>query len=73
MACPFCHREATTPIAFTWWGGVLGPKLLHHVKCTDCGKGYNGSTQRPNTRAIGVYIGVVLAAAVAIGILFAQR
>ena len=40
---------------FTWWGGVLGPKVLTHVKCPGCGHAYNGKTGRDNTTGIVIY------------------
>ncbi|MEZ4404742.1 MAG: hypothetical protein R3B06_32280 [Kofleriaceae bacterium] len=57
MACPYCASELMpTPPAFTWWGGVIGAKLLHHAICPACRRGYNERTGRPNTRAIAVYM-----------------
>lgn len=44
---------------FTWWGGILGPRILTHVKCQSCGKQYNGKTGKENTAGIAVYIVVV--------------
>lgn len=44
---------------FTWWGGLLGPKLLTHVKCRACGKQYNGKTGKDNTTNIVIYFIVV--------------
>ena len=58
--CPKCGTGEATPISFTWWGGLIGPKLLHHVRCQGCGYAYNGKTGRPNTTGIIVY-SVVLA------------
>ena len=48
--------------SFTWWGGAIGPRLLSHAKCLDCGAGYNWKTGRSNTTAIIIYqvVGVVL-------------
>ncbi len=40
---------------YTWWGGAIGPRLLSHVKCQGCGKGYNGKTGASNTMAIVLY------------------
>jgi hypothetical protein len=44
---------------FTWWGGVLGPKVLSHVKCPSCGYGYNGRSGRDNTVGIAIYCVIV--------------
>lgn len=55
VRCPRCGHGESKPAGFTWWGGVLGPKLLSHVTCRGCGYGYNGKTGRPNTNAIIIY------------------
>lgn len=48
-------------MSFTWWGGLVGPKILTHVKCPACGAQYNGKTGKDNTTGIIVYsIAVVL-------------
>ena len=59
IVCPKCGRPGSKPVSFTWWGGVLGPKLFHHVKCLGCGCAYNGKTGRSNTVAIIIYSVVV--------------
>lgn len=56
--CPQCHSNTAEKLKFTWWGGVLGPKLLTHVECQSCGKKYNGKTGKDNTTSIIIY-GVV--------------
>jgi hypothetical protein len=53
--CPKCNAAVAEKLKFTWWGGVLGPKLLTHVKCQACGKKYNGKTGRENTVNIIIY------------------
>jgi hypothetical protein len=66
IPCPKCGNPHSSPVKFTWWGGVLGPKMLHHVKCLGCGSAYNGKTGQPNTTAIIIYtvvaaiIGVII-------------
>ena len=59
--CPTCRRPDAEQMKFTWWGGVLGPKLFTHVKCKGCGTTYNGKTGQSNTTNIVVY-SVVLGA-----------
>ena len=54
--CPFCNASNAEKVKFTWWGGLLGPKLLKHVKCLGCGKAYNGKTGKENTTNIVIYI-----------------
>lgn len=46
-------------MSFTWWGGLLGPKVLNHVKCGSCGTQYNGKTGKDNTIGIIIYSVVV--------------
>lgn len=60
--CPKCGNTLAGRSDYTWWGGLLGPRLLNHVKCLACGTTYNGRTGKSNTTAIIVYqvVGVVL-------------
>ena len=57
--CPQCGGANSQLQSFTWWGGVLGPKILTHVKCPSCGKKYNGKTGGDNTTNIVIYSVVV--------------
>jgi hypothetical protein len=58
-ACPRCNSTNTKSPTFTWWGGVLGPKLLKHTVCADCKLGFNRDTGQPNGGKIAVYTIVV--------------
>lgn len=61
--CPFCNAANAEKLKFTWWGGLLGPKLLTHVKCLGCNKNYNGKTGKDNTTNIVIYsviVGVIV-------------
>jgi hypothetical protein len=70
--CPQCQSSDNVhPVSFTWWGGILGPKLLNHVKCHKCGTAYNGKTGQSNTTGIVIYSVVAFAAVIAL--LFALR
>ena len=31
--CPHCQATQPEAVKFTWWGGLLGPRLFHHVRC----------------------------------------
>lgn len=49
-------------MSFTWWGGLIGPRVLTHVKCPGCGHGYNGKSGKDNTTGIVIYsiiVGIV--------------
>ena len=53
--CPKCGSENVKAVRYTWWGGLLGPKLLHHTKCLDCNYVFNSKTRQSNTTAIIIY------------------
>lgn len=53
--CPNCQGTNSKQVGFTWWGGVIGPKLLNHVKCQACGTAYNGKSGKSNTNGIIIY------------------
>ena len=57
--CPKCAATTAERVKFTWWGGILGPKILTHVKCTACGTKYNGKTGKDNSLFIAIYCVVV--------------
>lgn len=63
-ACPKCGSTNAKELKFTWWGGVVGAKMLSHVKCENCGAKYNGKTGKYNTTGIAVYmlVATILAA-----------
>lgn len=75
--CPKCDGTNAAKLRFTWWGGVLGPRVLTHVKCTGCGYCYNGKTGKENTSGIILYtlvvgilaLGLVLVMFAALGLL----
>lgn len=72
--CPNCGAYGATKVGFTWWGGVLGPALMTHVKCPNCRTCYNGKTGRSNSTAIAIYtiVGLVLGIGVVIFVMLAQ-
>ena len=57
-SCPQCQSPNVSKPGFTWWGGLLGPKLLNHHVCGSCGFGFNGTTGKSNATAIGIYLAV---------------
>jgi hypothetical protein len=58
VPCPKCGGAAEK-LNFTWWGGLLGPRILTHVKCTLCGNRYNGKSGKDNTTGIIIYSAIV--------------
>lgn len=69
--CPRCNSSSVHQPSFTWWGGVLGPKLFNHWVCSACGFGYNGKTGQSNRGKIITYF-VVINVAVLIVIILAN-
>ena len=57
--CPKCSSGGAERMSFTWWGGLIGPRVLTHVKCPRCSHAYNGKTGRDNTTGIIIYTAVV--------------
>jgi uncharacterized Zn finger protein len=55
-ACPNCGKTDAKKITYTWWGGALGPRMFSHVKCNNCGAGYNSKTGKSNTVPITIYV-----------------
>lgn len=53
--CSKCGSELVTSVKYTWWGGMLGPKIFHHNKCESCGYTYNSKTRKSNTPSINIY------------------
>jgi hypothetical protein len=58
--CPKCGHNVATKVGYNWWGGALGPKLFHVVKCSQCRAQYNGRTGAKLTGVIIGYQAVVL-------------
>jgi hypothetical protein len=70
VPCPRCGSVAKKPVTFTWWGGLVGPKLFHHVKCLGCGYAYNGKTGKSNNKAIAIYTIVAFVVVIGLVIVF---
>ena len=64
--CPSCGQSKAKKVSFTWWGGMIGPGILNHVKCQACGTSYNGKTGNSNT--VGIIVYSIVVAAIAIGL-----
>jgi hypothetical protein len=71
--CPKCAAQQSKEVGFTWWGGVLGPKIFHHVKCLGCGTAYNGKTGKSNQQAIAIYTAVSMAIATFLVVVILKR
>ncbi len=64
--CPKCGSKSISKVKYTWWGGVIGPKLLHHTKCDSCGYTFNSKTGKSNTTGIIIYSVVLFVVAFAV-------
>jgi hypothetical protein len=53
--CPKCGQSNAKKVAFTWWGGAVGPRMFNHVKCQNCNTEYNGKTGKSNQQNIILY------------------
>lgn len=60
VVCPSCGEPGNSHVAWTWWGGIIGPLIINTVACNSCGAHYNGRTGNYNTVAISIYFGVCL-------------
>jgi hypothetical protein len=64
--CPRCNSPNVHKPSFTWWGGLLGPKLFNHTICRSCGFGFNGKTGKSNSGPIAIYLGAGILLAILI-------
>jgi hypothetical protein len=71
-ACPRCQSPNVNRPTYTWWGGLLGPKLFNHAVCSACGFGFNYKTGKSNATAIGIYLGVSVLIALALVAVYAS-
>ena len=66
--CPGCGGGPLVEPGFTWWGGLVGHKILGVEKCESCrhwwvkGTGQSGDTRVTIYKVVGVVLGVVIAA-----------
>ncbi len=75
-ACPKCGSRGAELVKFSWWGGVLGPKMLTHVKCPSCDKKYNGKSGGDNTTGIVIYsviVGIISFILMAVVVMFITK
>jgi len=73
VICPRCRLDVEPrPVGFTWWGGLVGPRLLSHVECPSCGARFNGKSGQDNTSGIVLYC-LILGALVAAFVIYMLR
>jgi hypothetical protein len=71
LVAPFysCGCPYATRIGFTWWGGILGPRMFNHVKCVRCFSTFNAKTGQSNNIAITIYMIVGFIIAIILGLI----
>jgi hypothetical protein len=69
-ACPKCGAQSATKVGYNWWGGALGPRLFHVVKCNQCRSQFNGKTGGKLTKVIIGYQAIVLVVMIAVWVVF---
>lgn len=66
VPCPGCgDTTARKRVMFTWWGGFVGPWLIGHVICRQCGTGFSERTGKSTATAVAVAITIAVVLAVA--------
>ncbi|HDS08925.1 MAG TPA: hypothetical protein ENN73_01745 [Firmicutes bacterium] len=63
--CPKCGSANLEKVTFTWWGGILGPKIYDIHRCRDCRTEMNGKTGQP-IAASTIIIYTIIAIAIVI-------
>ncbi len=61
VPCPNCGSNNLEKLGYTWWGGFIGPKIFHYVRCKECNTKYNGKTGKQNIGLIVLYNIIFLA------------
>ena len=69
--CPACGNSQVKKIKWTMWGGALGPKLFHHVKCLQCNATFNSKTGKSNATAVAVYLAISIVVGLGLGVMLA--
>lgn len=64
--CPECGARGAKRVEWTFWGSYYGPKLFTHVRCPECGYGYNGKTGGSNALWAALLISIPALAILAI-------
>ena len=55
VGCPKCGAAVASKVSFTWWGGALGPRIFHVVRCEKCRTKFNGRTGASLGKVIVLY------------------
>jgi hypothetical protein len=60
--CPKCRHKNAIEVKFTWWGGIIGPKMFNVVKCLECGTQFNGDKGKLLNDVIIIYLIIIIGA-----------
>ena len=55
-SCPRCGSGDIHKVEFSWWGGIVGPGLVHQVRCKKCGMTYDGVTGTKITKRVSAIV-----------------
>jgi hypothetical protein len=71
--CPGCGGGPLEEPSFTWWGGLIGHKLLGVEQCKSCRHWWVKNTGQPGGTRVTIYmvVGIVLGLVIAALWLFA--
>jgi DNA-directed RNA polymerase subunit M/transcription elongation factor TFIIS len=58
--CPRCGARGAKRVLWTPWGSFYGPAMFTHVRCPECGYGYNGKTGGSNLIPAIIFVTVPL-------------
>ncbi len=74
QGCPNCQSNNIKSINWTWWGGVIFPRMFNHTKCNDCSFLYNGKSRKSNKNIVrGFTIASIISTLVTIAIFSRMR
>ena len=65
--CPGCGGGPLHEPSFTWWGGLVGHKLLGVEQCKQCKKWWTKSTGQSGDARVAAYLVIGLLLGFAIG------
>lgn len=54
--CPRCASPHVERPNFTWWGGIVGPRIMGILKCKYCSYEFVGKTGKEATQAKRIYL-----------------
>jgi hypothetical protein len=68
--CPGCGGGPIAAPSFTWWGGLVGHKLLNVEQCMSCRRWWVKGTVQPGGTRVIVYLVAGIVLGLIVGVLF---